>query len=241
MNEDILNKINALRSKITENGATEEEAMAALAMADKLMNKHGVSEEDLRNVEFKRDMKQSEFHQRQKATHPVHKYCSVVIGKFCGVKVWGTWDSGVKNKKITALFGFHGDVEMAEFLMNLIHDSMERGWKEFLATTPKEEGVSRHTQYWNFMMGFGYRVNDKIKELMITRQTEATGTDLIEIKEALVEQGRDALFPDLDLRKNKKSSVNVDVNAFLSGTAAGDRVNIQRPLQNSGHTGKQIK
>lgn len=236
---DIISKIAALRAKIPENGATEEEAMAALAIAEKLMEKHGVTEADLKSVEFKRDMRQGSFTQRQKAVHPSQKYCAVTIGKFCDVKLWTSFVE--RNKKHLEMFGLINDVEMAEFLLGLIHDSMDRGWKEFLANNPKDTR-SRHTQYWSFMMGFAERVNERIRELMEARkaQVDSTGNDLVEVKMALVEQGMESMLPDIKLRKTNSRSIRANMDAYGQGQAAGDKVNLSRPIQRQQSNTKRI-
>lgn len=231
MNDEILSRIKALRSKVAENGATEAEAMSALAAAEKLMQKHGVTEGDLRNVEFKRDMKYAEFEQRQKADHPSQKYCDTTIAMFCATKVWA--NRTPHGKKITSIFGFKGDVEMHSFLLGLIHDSMDRGWKHYLANNPKREGVTRHTEYWSFMSEFARRVNQKIRSLMDERAPEVkseTGTDLVEKKNDLVQQAYDELI-GVPMRNGRGGSIRTDMSARLQGALAGDKVNIQRPIR----------
>ena len=227
---DMIDKITALRAKIPENGATEDEAMAALAIAAKLMEKHGITEADLKAVEFGRDMRQGEFTQRQKAVHPSQKYCAMTIGLFCGVKAWTSYVG--PRKKHLKMFGLINDVEMAEFLLGLIHDSMNRGWKEFLRDNPKDTR-SRHTQYWSFMMGFADRVNEKLEELMRGReaQVDSTGNDLVVVKMALVEEGLSSMLPDLKLKKGKSSSTSLNIFAYSQGQTAGNKVNLNRPIQ----------
>ena len=235
----ILDKIAALKAKVPENGATEAEAMASLATAAKLMEKHGVTEADLKNVEFSRDMSSGSFTQHQKAVHPSQKYCTTTIGLFCGVKAWTSYVE--RNKKNIRIFGMSEDVVMAEFLLGMIHDSMDRGWKEFLATNPKSD-QSRHTQYWSFMIGFAERVNERIRELIEARTVhmDSTGNDLVEVKMALVEQGMESLLPDVKLRKSRNSGVRMNISAYGQGQAAGDKVNLQRPIQRQQSTVRRI-
>jgi len=232
-NEDIIAKIAALKAKIPERGATEEEAIAALAIAEKLMEKHGVTEADLKAVEFSRDMRQGVYEQRQKQEHPSQKYCDTTIARYCGTKAWNGRSKTVRGKKTTEIFGFKGDVEMHEFLLGLIHDSMDRGWKEFLKNNPKDPDVSRHTQYWSFMIGFGMRICDKLEELIEARtaQRDSTGTDLVEVKMAVVEQGMESMLPGFQTKKQRSGSVRADKSAYGQGQAAGDKVNLSRPIQ----------
>jgi hypothetical protein len=226
----MIDRIAALKSKIPENGATESEAMAALALAAKLMDKYGITEDDLNRVQFERDMREGSFTQRQKALHPSQKFCGVTIGKFCNIKIWSGY-ADVKKENIH-MFGMRNDIEMAEFLMGLIHDSMDRGWKEFLKSNPADKRVSRHTQYWSFMMGFAERVNTKLEDLIDERNKvySSSGMDLVDLKMALVEDGMEAMLPGLRFGKSNRRGTKVEGNAYSQGQEAGNKVNLSRPI-----------
>lgn len=235
---DMIDKIAALKAKIPENGATEEEAMAALAIAEKLMEKHGVTEADLKKVEFSRDMRQGGFEQTQKQEHPSQKYCDVTISEYCGTIVW---NGKIGKKKTTEIFGFEGDVTMHEFLLGLIHDSMNRGWKEFLKLNINT-GRSRHVEYWSFMIGFAERINSKLNELIDgrTTQVDSTGMDLVIVKEAIIEQGLNAMLPSAEFSAQKAGRIRVNLDAYGQGQAAGDKVNLQRPINQQTSSVKRI-
>jgi putative ubiquitin-RnfH superfamily antitoxin RatB of RatAB toxin-antitoxin module len=234
---DIRAKILALRNMITERGATEAEAMAALAKADKLMAEHGLTEADLEVAEAKRDMSVGEFKYGIKTQHPCAKWCSKTIGEFCGVITW--YDP---NGQKSSGFGFNADVEMYEFLLKLVHDSMNREWKNYLATNPPKKGVSRHTEYWSFMLGMAQRINEKLQELMQAREVkvDSTGTDLVVKKYAIIQAGMKEMLPDLHFRKANSRGILADSSAMNKGRKAGDRVNLNRPLKNGPNVRKAI-
>jgi len=232
---DIRAKILALRNMIEERGATEAEAMAALAKADKLMAEHGLSEADLEVAEAKRDMRAGEFKYGIKTQHPCAKWCSKTIGEFCGVVTWYS-----KREQASNGFGFNGDVEMYEFLLKLVHDSMNREWKEYLPNNPKRPGLSRHTEYWSFMLGMAERINEKIMALMEEREVvvDSTGTDLVVKKFEVIEAGMKEMLPGLQLRQGRSRGIRADGSAMAEGRKAGDRVNLNRPLK-SGPGGRK--
>jgi hypothetical protein len=232
---DIVERIAQLRKMVPDNGATEDEALAALNMADKLMQKHGITENDLRKVEFSRDMKQDHFKQRQKVQHPSTKFCGMKIAAFCGVK---SWYSNSQNR--AEFFGLKEDVDMAQFLTQLIHDSMDRSWKEYLIAMPKgASGSSRHTEYWSFMMGFAGRINKRMEELTQSR-AQPTGTDLVVLKNALVEEAVKVMLPSLQLRKATFRLEKANATAVVAGRTAGDRVNLNRPLSGASKGGRKL-
>ena len=232
---DIRAKILSLRNMVEERGATEAEAMAALAKADKLMTEHGLSEADLEIAEAKRDMRAGEFKYGIKTRHPCAKWCSKTIGQFCGVKTWYSSQDQTSNG-----FGFNGDVEMYEFLIKLVHDSMNREWKDYLPKNPPRPGVSRHTEYWSFMMGMAERINEKLNELMEAREvkTDSTGTDIVVKKYAVIEAGLKEMLPGLQLRPYRSRGIRANASAMEEGRKAGDRVNLNRPLK-SGPGGRK--
>lgn len=225
--KDIRAKILALRNMIEERGATEAEAMAALAKADKLMAEHGLTEADLEMAEAKRDMSRGEFKYGIKTQHPCAKWCSKTVGRFCGVVTWYSSSSKTSNG-----FGFNADVEMYEFLLKLIHDSMNREWKEYLHKNPARPGISRHTEYWSFMLGMAERINEKIYELMEAREVkiDSTGTDLVVKKYAVIEAAMSEMLPGLTLRSTSSRGIRADGSAMIEGRKAGDKVNLNRPI-----------
>jgi len=235
--DKIKEKILKLRAMIPDRGATEEEALSALMKADALMAEHSLTEDDLNLAEAKRDMSHGEYGYGIKTQHPCGKWCSKTIGQFCGVITWYSVDSQKSNG-----FGFNADVEMYQFLLKMIHDSMNRSWKDYLAVNPKKPGLSRHTEYWSFMLGFSQSVNAKLLELMNAREVvaEATGTELVVKKWAIVEAGLSEMMPSLHLSKSRSSGIKAHEGAIGQGRAAGSKVNLNRPIQQGPGGRKQI-
>ena len=221
--EKVIEKILALKAKTPEKGATEAECKAAIEKAAELMAKYQIKEEDLAKLKFEKDFRKGEFQYKQKQEHPVVKFCQYAIGKFCGVKTWrSTW----QRKGCCA--GLNADVEMFEYLMALIHDAMELGWKEWLKQNPKQPGDNRHAQYWGFMGGFGASIREKLEEMTPKEQVGETGKSLIVLKNALVEDYCKTL--DLNLRTSTSKGLRVDMKARAGGQAAGAKVNLNRPM-----------
>lgn len=230
---NIQEKIIQLRKIVPENGAMEAEAIAALEMAAKLMAKYGVTEEELRGVEFKRDMKSGTYRDGIKNQDAASKLCGMTISAFCEVKCW--WDIGTSSLKF---FGLNADVEMAEFLIALVSGSMKRSWKDYLAAGDYNRSVSHHKRYWSFHYGFAERINSKLRELIDARspRDKSTGTDLIIMKNDLVERAMSEMLPDLNLKRTKRRGTKINENAYRQGQIAGDKVNLSRPIQQKADT-----
>ena len=226
--DKIKERILRLRQLIPERGATESEALAALIKADALMQEHGLTEADLDVAQAKRDMRSGQFEYNIKTQHPCAKWCSRTIGVFCGVV---TWYNKVENRSNG--FGFTADTEMYEFLMEMVHDTMNREWKNYVSVTPVTPGLSRHTEYWSFMAGMSNRINEKLRELIDARKViveKSTGNDLVIKKMEIITQGMKEMLPDLKLNAAKSSGVKVSEDVFQEGRRAGEKVNLNRPL-----------
>lgn len=227
--KNIHEKILHLRSVVPERGATEAEALNAIELAAKLMEKYGVTEEELRKVEFAKDMKSGTVDNQKKSEDPAAKLCSVAIARFCEVKVWGEVEDG---KIVTKFFGLNGDVEMAEFLYDVIRKAMDRGWTDYLEAGEYPKKINRHKLYWSYRYGFGDRINDKLNEMVAARKPKdsVTGTDLVVLKEQLVEQAAEQMLA-LDLKKPRNVGVKLNTTAYKEGMSDGDKVNLNRPLR----------
>lgn len=234
---NIREKIIQLRKMVPENGATEAEAMVALELAAKLMEKHGITEEELNRAEFERDMSRVGFDKDNKSRDPAVQLCGSTIARFCEVKFWWSNQTSRKTGRRTRswanFFGFHGDVEMAEFLMELVSKSMERSWKDYLKAGDYNRKITRHQLYWSFRHGFADRINAKLEEMIAARspRSETTGTDLVALKDALVQTGLEEMFPSLELKDGRSSSTTVNLGAYADGMIEGDKVNLNRPIQ----------
>ena len=235
--DKIKERILRLRQLIPANGATEGEAMAALLKADALMQEHGLTEADLNIAQAKKDMRSGSFTYTIKTQHPCAKWCSKTIGVFCGVVTWFSSSTNSSNG-----FGFSGDTEMYEFLMKMVHDSMNHEWKNYVATHPAQKGVSRHTEYWSFMMGMSNRINEKLRQLIEARKVvaDSTGTSLVVKKMEIVRAGMAEMMPDLTFTAPKKSSIRAYENVFQEGRKAGDKINLNRPLNAGSNNQKRI-
>lgn len=233
--DSILKKIQALRAKIPDNGATEDEAKAAAEMADRLMREHEITEAELSNVK-PTDFSFGYHDNRTKTIHPVNKFTIMSIANFCEVRCW--WDpTNLKG----VFFGLEEDVAMAEYLTDFIRGAADRAYKEYLKSPERPKGVSGHQLFWSFMQGFCGRINTKLKELREARQEEiktSTGTDILVLKKELATA--EMQQRGITLRKTRARGIKTNGSAYDHGRAAGDRVSLDRPLGGSGKAAGRI-
>lgn len=223
---DIKEKIAHLRKLVKENGATEAEALAAFELANKLMEKYGITEDELSKVKIDKDMK-TFLYQTSATVHPASLFTASKIAAFCEVMTWLTKDFGDQG---LVFFGLNDDVDTAEFLIHMVTNTAKSAWTVFLKIGNYNRSISRHELYHSFFRGFANRINVKINELITLRQSPSSnGTSLVVRKDTLLQQARDQLF-GTDFSKARASSTTVDSSTFIAGQRAGDAVNLNRPL-----------
>jgi len=180
--EGILAKIRALMAKTPENGCTEEEAKAAAAMVDRLLEKYEI---DLDEVALRKQ----EFAEHEVANgwlHPVGMAASS-IATFTDCKCW------IKNGKQIVYLGFSVDAEIAEYLTLLFKRSIDREGAAFtLFNRDYEEAKKRERTEMvrSFGIGMAERLAERLRELKSKRDftMKAAGNALVVLKHPLVAQ-----------------------------------------------------
>ena len=106
----------------------------------------------------------------------------------------------------------------------------------FRGANPRLEGLTLRRASKSFQQGMAARVADRLDEMHQVRDASvaaqrSTGTALILVKHQIV----DGAFRDTAIRLVAAGSLSrVRMNgAFRHGLAAGDRVNLNRPVGNS--------
>lgn len=129
--QDIKDRVRALLMKAVDAAASPSEAEAAMRMAQKLMEKYQVSEADLgglREDDWRYGETKAEHHKtRGYYLHPIDRYCSVVVGKFCGVIPYKV-DEGTPQFRMV-LFGLDADVELAQWMLAAFKKQLDHDWE----------------------------------------------------------------------------------------------------------------
>lgn len=237
---DIKAKIAALLAKNADNGASENEAMAAMRIAQKLMEEHGVTMEDiLQNNSAANDFIREVMRTGRKNLHEVDLYCVVTIAEFCDVKVWQNkvYELGEKVGVNVQFFGYTADVELAKYLREMIFRAMEWEWAKY-SNSVSNVGHKRSVRK-SFLVGMAGRLCERLRELK--NQSRGTGTELIVLKNQMVTQAW-AEQVNIHLKKNYAPKTVTVSNgaAYAAGQGAGDRVSLNRSGKGAGQNVKAI-
>jgi hypothetical protein len=224
-------RIKALAEKTVSNGCTEAEAMAAAEMVGRLLERYALSMEEI-DVREQRCV-QIEVPIGGKRRRPIDG-CVTAIARFCDCKVWVSRDAVLPSY---VFFGFDADTALAGYLFNVIDRAMATALMAFRGMHPRLSGLGLRRASKSFLQGMAARVADRLDEMHWKRDANvaaqrSTGTALILVKRQVVEDA----FRETEIRLVAAAGLSrARLNgAFRDGLAAGDRVNLNRPVGDVG-------
>ena len=224
-------RIKALAEKTVSNGCTEAEAMAAAEMVGRLLERYALSMAEI-DVREQRCI-QVEVPIGGKRRRPIDG-CVTAIARFCDCKVWVSRDTMVPSY---VFFGFDADTAMASYLFTVIDRAMATALTAFRTAQPRLRGVALRRASKGFQQGMATRIADRLDAMHRQRDANlaaqrSTGTALILVKQQVVE----AAFRETEIRLVATANLSRArlSGAFRHGLAAGDRVNLDRPVGGAG-------
>ncbi len=171
--------------------------------------------------------------------------CIVSIARFCDCKVWlaqatdekGTDAGETARGKRYIFFGFEKDADLATYLFNVIDRAVTTETSNFKLARPRLRAVRLRQATAGFQHGLVARVAARLDAMHAEREVSvkaqrSTGTALILAKHQVV----DDAFRESNVRLVSMSAVGAQVNAkaYREGWAAGEKVNLTRPVKGEG-------
>lgn len=233
----VISVIRELTNKTVSKGCTEAEAMSAARKIGELLMVYNLSMDQVFLGESK--CITGRITTGQKNRHPVDG-CVVTIAEFCDCRVWFNRTNGASEY---CFFGIETDVEMAKYLYSNILAAIESETQRFKGTngysavreaSGQVYRIHRKRLTTNFQRGMVCKISKRLREIMGVRHVEerravvSGGTSLVVLKNKKVEDEFEKL--NLGLRKHTQCKIRVNLDAWQHGQAAGDRVNLNRPL-----------
>ncbi|MCB1423189.1 MAG: DUF2786 domain-containing protein [Nitratireductor sp.] len=226
----IMEKVRALLAKTTANGCTEEEALAAMSMARKLMDKYGVTQAEL-EAEAE-TFGTTSFAHRKWGTFSVEDRLGYWVARYCDVKVWRNTNTGE--------WSAHGgelDREFFQWLLTSLSRFAEQH-AEWWLTDQRRNGNAHYgwQDQKSFVIGCVDRINERLKEEWRKRQSNLKTTDgkaLVVLKMQLVEQSFHRQV-GLKLRSSTRRENMRSSSGFHAGRATGDKASLNRPVNGGG-------
>jgi hypothetical protein len=158
----------------------------------------------------------------------------VAIARFCDCKVWLTRsDLGVAY----VFFGLETDAMLARYLFEVIASALRTEVVGFKQRNPRLRDVRLRRASDSFQHGMVARVAARLTVMHAEREAtvagqRSTGTALILAKHQLVETAFRAT--QTRLVSARSLARRVIRSAYQDGLAAGDKVNLNRPLTGDG-------
>ena len=211
-------RIQGLRSKTTDNGCTEAEALLAAAKVAELLDRYDLS---LTDVEI-RDAacEQREYETYRKKRVPIDG-CIGAIANFCDCRVWR--EKNPLGDARYVFFGLRSDIEVAHYLTEVIDNAVrfELGRYKMSAGYRRFRHQDRHIANSSFTLGMVASIADKLKTMKRERDVvnNGTGRDLVVLKASVVDAELQKL--DLKLRTVRRTTRMVAPAAYEAGGVAG--------------------
>jgi hypothetical protein len=224
-------RIKALTEKTVSNGCTEAEAMSAADMVGRLLERYALSMEEIEIRQAR--CVQVEIPIGGRRRRPIDG-CVTAIARFCDCKVWlARREQGA----LYVFFGFDADIALASYLFAVIDRTMATELSAFRRANPRLGGIELRTSSASFQHGMAARLAARLEAMHAEREASmaaqrSSGTALIVVKHRVVEEA----FRATSIRL--VSSGNLGGRrmnaAFRHGLAAGERVNLNRPVSGEG-------
>jgi hypothetical protein len=233
-------RIKALTEKTVANGCTEAEAMAAAEMVGRLLERYALSMDEIEVREAR--CVQAEVPLGGRRRRPIDG-CVVAIARLCDCKVWiargvhpdladPAFDWTRASSRYV-FFGFETDTALATYLFAVIDRAVITETAGFRRANPRLRAVRLRRASASFQHGLVARVAARLDAMHAAREAavraqRSDGTALILAKHRVVEDA----FRETKVRLRSLGAVDPRLNtaAFREGWAAGERVNLSRPV-----------
>jgi hypothetical protein len=236
--ERVKARVKALSDKTVANGCTEAEALAAAEMVGRLLERYALTMDEI-EVRTARCV-QAEVPIGGRRRRPIDG-CVPAIARFCDCKVWlaraprqdpDEADDPQPGSRYV-FFGFETDTSMATYLFAVVYRAMATETDSFKRDNPRLRAMRLRRAASSFQHGMAARIASRLDDMRDAREAavraqRATGNALIVAKERVVE----AAFRETDVRLVSMNAIGRRriTAAFRDGWAAGDRINLNRPV-----------
>jgi hypothetical protein len=215
-------KLRALQNMTVANGCTESEAVVAADKAAELLERYGLSLEELKAAAPDHLCDSDSVHCGRRHTHEA-QFVAPKIAEFTKTKIWL---SRTRTEVRLTFFGLKADVQIASYLFNVFRIAMETEWAVYWASHKEEHHSHGKTVRKSFLMGMTKRLDARLSALIEAAQSGPTlseSRELIVLKAQIVEKA----FRDLNLRLRKNrptTTAGFDSRAYAAGQRAGEKV-----------------
>src|SRR3981189_322865 len=179
-------RIQGLRSKTTDNGCTEAEALLAAAKVAELLDRYDLSLTDVEIRDARCERREYETYRKKRI--PLDA-CVGAIANFCDCQVWREKNQAGEARYV--FFGLSSDIEVAHYLTELIDNAVRSELGRYKTTSDYQQfrHQERHVANASFALGMVASIADKLTAMKAARDevNNRTGRDLVVLKAAVVD------------------------------------------------------
>lgn len=245
----ILQRVLNLRARAEDSGSSEAEMNTALTMSMKLMDSYNVEEAELAIAEASGEIKLEVVTKEaetsiKKGKKQLHKVLSVLTGIEAFTETKCVYSKYAGSVTFT---GHRPDVELADFLVAVIKEALDREYDSYRRSTPAV-GYGAKTSFQNAMAA---RVNQRLRKMADERDADreankkaaqmqmienaATASSTALVVSEIAEQKAKEVSAEFQkahprLRYTSTYSRSSNGTAHGAGRSAGDRVNLGRAV-----------
>lgn len=225
--DKVKERVMALLAKAADPACSEDEAEAAMSMARKIMDKHGLSEAECEKATGDDFVMRSWDGRETKkgwVFHPVDRLLGGLIARFAGVRMFYSTEP-MSDRKTAKFFGLESDVALAEWMRAAMITQFDRDWSNYLHIDRKNKALSRvKDARISFSMGYRDAIYERFNNWFY--RAEAKGG-----AGALVFKKQDLITDELARRGIHLRNSNYAGPTVRDGLAAGAGYNAGKAAQ----------
>lgn len=192
----------------------EHEAAAALRQAQKLMQSHGISEDEVDLAVYVSDFVDHNDYEFARRKPMIIVCVCAVMTKAFGVQV--VWEASPTGKHRTRYFGQKANVMLATHAHTVVYRAVNRAWTQYLREKPWIKGVRNARA--SFVHGWCAAVAEKVEDLNPSEEESEK-----------IKRKREAHYGG-ELSKASIGTRSVYTKLEDEGAQAGKDFNISRPV-----------
>jgi hypothetical protein len=233
----LVDKIKALLAKTTQNGCTEQEALAALAKARAMIDAYEISDDELALTREEKAIIHTAY---GRDPHSARRFLANACARFAGCEVW--IKSGARSDSNLVFCGMRADTDLATWLVDYLAQFVLVELSAYLATSLLSRG-DRRREINGFVIGATDRIRERLDSLTHEAQAahvRANHAAPVQIRGqsralVLAEIKKDAIkatmaAAGIHIGKGRTSSRVSSAGAHTAGRAAGERATFGRPI-----------
>ncbi len=226
----VIERIRGLRAKTTDQGCSEQEALAAAAKVAEMLERYGLS---LSEIEFRRQTCEGLGIDTGRRRHAHADRCVPAVADFCDCRHWS--ETSAQGTLRFVFFGLPADVEAAHYLYDVVAAAFDTETATFRRGAVYRDmvGAGKRAAVASFEIGLAQGIVAKLAKLKAERQAatlRSTGRDLVPIKASILDEEFGKLGLALHSKRLKRRRKIISA-AFEEGHAAGRKFELRAGIK----------